>query len=109
MRTYILMSKACPHGPSVVEVASNIRSGPRSRQIWLEKVKAQCPDVKFVAHYALLGTWDFMDIYEAKDTEVAAKVSMLCSACTSFQVESWTAIPADRAEAMAADIRSACD
>ncbi|MFH1686794.1 MAG: GYD domain-containing protein [bacterium] len=109
MKTYVLMSKMTPQGPSIVEVASNIKSGPKARHIWLEAVKMQCPDVKFLGHYALLGSWDFMDIYEATDSDVAAKVSILCSTCTSYQVESWTAIPCERLQALAADIRAACE
>jgi uncharacterized protein with GYD domain len=93
----------------MVEVASGMKEGPRSRQIWLEQVKMHCPDIHFVAHYALLGNWDFMDIYEAPDSISAAKVSMLCSSWTNFQVESWTAIPTERIAALAADIRAASE
>ena len=31
---------------------------------WLDQVKAKCPDVKFISHYAILGQYDFIDIYE---------------------------------------------
>lgn len=60
---------------------------------WLEMVKKKCPEVKFVAHYALLGQYDFMDIYEAPDVESAAKVSMISQANGALQAESLPAIP----------------
>ena len=104
MKTYILMSKLTMQGPSVVEVASTMKRGPRSRQTWLDLVTKQCPEVKFVAHYALLGGWDFMDIYEAPDSETAAKVSMICGATAAFQTESWTAIPEVRLQQLADEI-----
>jgi len=63
---------------------------------WLEEVKEKCPDVKFLAHYGLLGAYDFMDIYEAPDEEVAAKVSMISRANGAVVAESWTAIPYKR-------------
>jgi len=34
-------------------------------------IKEKCPEVKFIAHYGLLGPYDFMDIYEAPDEETA--------------------------------------
>lgn len=104
MRTYILMSKMVPQGPSVVEVVSKMKTGPRTRRAWIDKVKAKCPNVTFKAHYALLGSWDFMDIYEAPDEETAAKVSMYCSTSAAFQVESWCAIPDRRLEELAEEV-----
>lgn len=63
---------------------------------WLEEVKKTCPGVKFIAHYALLGDYDFMDIYEAPDEETAAKVSLISRKNGAFQAQSWTAIPYKR-------------
>jgi uncharacterized protein with GYD domain len=60
---------------------------------WLEQVKAKCPDVKFIAHYGLLGPYDFMDIYEAPDEKAAAKVSMISLQNGAFTAESWVALP----------------
>jgi uncharacterized protein with GYD domain len=62
----------------------------------MEKVKAKCPEVKFISHYALLGQYDFMDIYEAPDEETAAKVSMISQANGALQAESLPAIPYKR-------------
>ncbi len=109
MRTYVLMSRMAAAGDSVAEVASSTRKSPRSRQKWLREVKLRCPEVRFLSHYALLGGWDFMDIYQAPDERSAAKVSMLYSACTRYHAESWAALEADRIEALAADIRAACE
>jgi len=106
MKTYVLMSKLRVLGPTVVEVASSLKAGPRSRQVWLDQVARKCPEVKFIAHYALLGGWDFMDIYEALDSETAAKVSMICGATSAFQTESWTAIPETRLRQLADEIQS---
>ena len=60
---------------------------------WLELVKAKCPEVKFLSHYALLGRYDFLDIYEAPDEESAAKVSMISLANGALQAETIIAIP----------------
>jgi uncharacterized protein with GYD domain len=62
---------------------------------WLEKVKAQCPDVKWLAHYALLGPYDFMDIYEAPSAETAHRVSLISRSEGALSAESWAALPYD--------------
>ena len=63
---------------------------------WIEQVRIKCPDVKFLAHYALLGQYDFLDIYEAPDEETAAKVSMISQANGALQAQSLIAIPYKR-------------
>jgi len=56
---------------------------------WLHKVKASCPGVRFIAHYAILGPYDFMDIYDAPDVETAHTVSMLSRVGGAVTAESW--------------------
>jgi len=63
---------------------------------WLNQVKEKCPEVKFKAHYALLGRYDFLDIYEAPDDETAAKVSFISQANGASSSESLAAIPYKR-------------
>lgn len=63
---------------------------------WLDQVRKKCPEVKFVAHYALLGQYDFLDIYEALDEETAMKVSIISRANGAFQAQSLPAIPYKR-------------
>lgn len=60
---------------------------------WLKLVKDRVPDIKWIAHYAILGPYDFLDIFEAKDEAEAAKVSLLSRAAGATFAESWTAIP----------------
>lgn len=90
MNTYILMTKLSP------EISRQMRDRAKIGRAWLEQVREKCPKVKFLAHYALLGPYDFLDIYEAPDEETAAKVSMISLANGALQAESWTAIPYKR-------------
>jgi len=90
MRTFMLMTKLAP------EVSKQVKNRSKIGRAWLEHVKKKCPEVKFKAHYALLGPYDFVDIYEAPDEESAAKVSMISLANGAVQAESWTAIPYKR-------------
>ncbi len=87
MRTFVLMTKLAP------DLASRMTDRAELGRSWLQQVKEKCPEVKFIAHYGLLGNYDFMDIYEAPDEETAAKVSMISMANGAFKAESWLAIP----------------
>lgn len=87
MPTYILMTKLSP------EVSKRMKERAAIGKEWMERVKEKCPGVKFIAHYALLGSYDFLDIYEAPSEEVACKVSMISLSLGASSAESWTAIP----------------
>ena len=87
MSTYILMTKLSP------ELEKKMKDRAKIGRAWLSEVKTKCPEVNFVAHYALLGPYDFFDIYEAPDEETAAKVSMISLANGASEAQSWSAIP----------------
>lgn len=90
MQTYILLTKLSP------EVSKKMKDRSKIGHSWLDHVKEKCPQVKFVAHYAILGQYDFIDIYEAPDVETAAKVSMISQANGALHAESLAAIPYKR-------------
>ena len=90
MQTFVLMTKLAP------EMSKKVKDQERLGRLWLGQVKEKCPGVNFVAHYALLGPYDFLDIYEAPDEETAAKVSLISLQNGAFQAESWVAIPYKR-------------
>ena len=90
MPTYILLTKLSP------EISSRMKDRADIGKTWIEQVRIKCPEVKFVAHYAILGQYDFLDIYEAPDEETAAKVSMISQANGALQAQSLIAIPYKR-------------
>ncbi|MCJ7661526.1 MAG: GYD domain-containing protein [Anaerolineales bacterium] len=98
MQTYVLMTKLAP------EMSQQVKDQAKLGRKWLDQVKEKCPDVNFVAHYALLGPYDFLDIYEAPDEETAAKVSLISLQSGAFQAESWVAIPYKRFVELAEEI-----
>ncbi|HYV46481.1 MAG TPA: GYD domain-containing protein [Myxococcaceae bacterium] len=85
MQTYVLMTKL---GPSE---SGDPRERRKKGQAWKRTVEALCPGIRWVAHYALLGPYDFMDIYEAPDEETAFKISLLSRAEGAITAESWPA------------------
>jgi len=96
VKTYVMMTKFAAQDAHLVEFGSRVLDRVRNGDAWLEQIIEECPEVTFRSHYALLGYWDFMDIYEAPDEETAAKVSLLSRAHGAHQVESWPAIPKGR-------------
>ena len=87
MPTYVLMTNLSP------EITRNMRNREEIGRQWKQRIANQVPEVKWIAHYALLGPYDFLDVYEAPDELAAAKVSMISLALGALRAESWTAIP----------------
>ena len=87
MQTYILLTKLSP------DLSKQVKDRAKIGRAWLDQVKNKCPEVHFLSHYALLGDYDFIDIYEAPDEETAAKVSMISLSNGAFQANSLIAIP----------------
>lgn len=90
MQTYMLFTKLS------TDLSFEMKNRERQGRSWLEQVKSKCPEVKFLSHYAILGDYDFIDIYEAPDPETAAKVSMISQANGAMQAKSMLAIPYKR-------------
>lgn len=87
MPTFLLMTKLS------ADQSRQVKDRERLGRVWLDQVREKCPGVKFIAHYGLLGPYDFCDVYEAPDVETAAKVSMISLANGAMTAESWVAIP----------------
>ncbi len=87
MKTFILLTKLSP------EISKKMKDRKELGRNWLDKVKDKCPEVKFIAHYAILGEYDFIDIYEAPDAETAAMVSIISRDYGASEARSLTAIP----------------
>jgi uncharacterized protein with GYD domain len=86
MPTYVLMSKLSP------SALADPRGRAQTGREWKRHVEKACPGIRWIAHYALLGQYDFMDIYEAPDAETAFKVSLLSRERGAVSAESWPAL-----------------
>jgi len=86
MPTYVLMTKLSP------QTFQDPRGRRKVSRDWKRKVSSLCPGVQWRAHFALLGPYDFMDIYDAPDQETAWKVSLLSREEGALSAESWPAL-----------------
>ena len=87
MKTFILLTKLSP------EISMHMKERQTLGRSWLDEVKKKCPKVKFLSHYAILGSYDFIDIYEAPDDETAAMVSLISRVNGASEAQSLSAIP----------------
>ena len=87
MPTFVLLSTVSAEGTT--QVKSLIQS---DREFQAQRGK-QCPSVERITSYALLGTYDFLHIFEAPDAEEAAKVALVANSFGAASTQSFTAIP----------------
>jgi len=87
MPTYILLTKLSP------EALHQPRSFETLEHHVADQVKAHCPEVKWSSSYALLGRWDYLDVFEAPDLDSATRVSVLVRSYGRAQSELWPALP----------------
>jgi uncharacterized protein with GYD domain len=90
MPTYVMLTRVS--GDALREPASLEELGLRVT----EKLHADCPEVKWLASYAVLGGYDYVDVFEAPDNEVATKVAVVVRSFGHATTETWPATPWER-------------
>ncbi len=90
MATYVLLTRLSPEaltGPEAVEELNNRVE---------DRIKRDCPDIRWVANYAILGGCDYLDIFEAPDVDTATKVALIVRSMGHATTETWLATPWER-------------
>ena len=87
MPTYILLSTLSPHG------IGTLRANPER----LKEVNSEIEQMgaRVVEQWAVLGPYDFVNIVEAPDERVIARVSVELAARGTAHFQTMTAIPVD--------------
>ncbi len=65
-----------------------------------ERIFAECGDVEWVGNYAVLGPYDYLDIFRAPDVDTAAKVSTIIRTFGHAHTEIWAATEWERFKEM---------
>lgn len=61
-----------------------------------EHIAVLCPEVKWIANYALFGPYDYLDIFSAPNLENAMKVGSLVRSFGHASIEIWPALEWDQ-------------
>jgi uncharacterized protein with GYD domain len=101
MPTFVMLTRLTP---------GSLQS-PRSleqleRQV-AERIRSECPEVEWLHNFAVLGPYDYLDIFRAPDLESASKVSTLIRTFGHAHTEVWGAIEWQRFKEVVATLSSA--
>lgn len=100
MGTYMLLTRLSPEAlnrpGAVVDLNRKVE----------QKIRQECPGVKWLANYAVLGPCDYLDVFEAPDIDSATKVALLIRSFGHATTETWVATPWDRFLGLAQSLKS---
>jgi uncharacterized protein with GYD domain len=98
MTTFIMLTRVSPEAmrsPHAVEILE--------RQA-MTAVRSECPQVEWLHSWALLGPYDYLDVFRAPDVETATKVATLVRIGGHATTEVWGATEWPRFKAMVREL-----
>ncbi len=101
MPHYVMLTRLTPE---VVKTPADLK---KLETAVADRVRKDCPQVRWHKSYAVLGPYDYLDLFEAPNEEVAAQVVMIVRSFGHAQTETWTAVPWDRFETLIAGVTKA--
>ena len=103
MPNFAMMTKLSPEALKQPDAVTGLNREVENR------IRKECPEVKWLANYALLGPFDYLDIFEAPSTDTATKVSLIVRSFGHASTETWVATQWDRfanlAEELTTDLK----
>jgi uncharacterized protein with GYD domain len=99
MATFAMLTRLSPESMTRPESVGELNQKVTSR------IKSDCPGVKWLANYAVLGPCDYLDVFEAPDNDTATKVSLLVRSFGHATTETWMVTPWDRFEGLAKKLK----
>lgn len=94
MPTFVMLTRVHPGG------LTSGRSLRHLEEQTMAHIQDECPGVVWLHSWALLGPYDYLDVFQAPDLETAAKVSTLVHLHGQSTTETWGAIPWSRFKEM---------
>ena len=98
MVTYVMLTRLSPQALTRPESVAEL-----NREVE-DKIKEECSGVRWIANFAVLGPCDYLDIFEAPDSDTATKVALLVRSFGHATTETWVATQWDRFLNLAKDL-----
>jgi uncharacterized protein with GYD domain len=86
MGMYVMLTKISPYAVKNLEKLKEIEQHTK------RLIEENCPSVRWIMNLVVFGPYDYLDIFEAKDDEEAAKVAMIIRSFGHATTETWPAI-----------------
>ncbi len=74
--------------------SESIRSPKKLEQLEkdvMKRIRSECPELKWIHNFAVLGPYDYLDIFQAPDNETAFKVAAIIRSFGHADTEIWAA------------------
>jgi uncharacterized protein with GYD domain len=62
----------------------------------MKRIHAECPEVEWQSSFAVLGPYDYIDIFRAPDVEAATKIATIVRTFGHAETEIWAATEWER-------------
>lgn len=86
MTTFVMMTKLSP------EALPKPRSLEEFEKRAMTHLRQECPAVRWLHSWAVLGAYDYVDVFEAPDIDTAMKVSAVFRSFGRAHSEIWPAV-----------------
>jgi uncharacterized protein with GYD domain len=83
MAQYVVLTRVAPEAVQKPEGLLDLEKQVK------ERVASECPDVRWTANLAVMGPYDYLDIFEAPDNETAMRVSTIIRSVGNATTELW--------------------
>jgi hypothetical protein len=71
MPTFVMVTQVSPESLGSPQTLEELERDA------MNNIRGQCPQVHWISSYAVLGRFDYVDVFDAPDVDTAAKVSLL--------------------------------
>jgi len=100
MANYIMLTRLSPEALTRPGAVGNLNKKVE------ERIRQECPGVKWLANYAVLGPCDYLYVFEAPDADTATRVALLVRSFGHATTETWVATPWDRFLTLAQSLKN---
>ncbi len=98
MPTFVMLTRLAPGSLGSPQALEGIEKAV------MAQVRRACREVSWLASYAVLGPYDYLDLFTAPDVEAAARVSTLVRTYGHAHTEVWPATDWQRYKELVRDL-----